>query len=502
VIQERRLPHRPLVFASCVLVLGVLIAGCSEASTYPRPSVTLPPATTTTDDATATTSTDGGEESLDTEILVATIDDLAGLVSDAAPGSVFRLAPGVHRSSEVVPKDGMTFVGLPGAVMSGARIIDGFERDGDRWHVDGVEFAADTGGECIEDYASCGKPNDLFIDGVMLWRADTEAEVEPGAWWGDDGRIVLADDPSGRLVELSVGSAREVTIRDLVIQMYATPSQEGAVQAQAPDDGERGFGWLLEDVEIRNNHAAGLRTGNATVVRRVHAHHNGQLGIAVSGGDQVAILESELAYNNIRGYFWEWEGGGGKFTRTDGLIVRGTHSHDNLGPGLWTDIDCVDTTYDGNTVVDNLGPGIFHEISGSAVIRDNDIIGNGYGKSSWAWGAGVLIAASFDVEVVGNQVVGNADAITAVQQERGTGPLGERRLDRIYVHDNAIDLSDGVAGVFEDVGDASLFGERDIRFESNRYSGVGNRQAYGWSGRYLTAAAWQGIGQDEGSTWE
>ena len=130
-----------------------------------------------------------------------------------------------------------------------------------------------------------------------------------------------------------IGSASDVTIEDLVVQKYAVPSQDGAVQAQDTERRSAGPGWVIEDVEIRLNHAAGLRTGDATVVRRVFAHHNGQLGIAVSGGEAVSIVDSELSYNNIRGYLWEWEGGGGKFTRTRGLVVRGTNAHDNLGPG-------------------------------------------------------------------------------------------------------------------------------------------------------------------------
>ena len=401
----------------------------------------------------------------------------------------------------------MTFAGLPGAVLSGAVVLDDFKSEGDRWHTDGVGLAEDTGGECIHGYSSCGFPNDVFIDGVMLWRVGDEDAVEPGTWWGADGRIVLADDPTGRAVELSmtshafIGAASDVKIRNLIIQMYAVPSQDGAVQAQEAENGRRGPGWLIEDVEIRLNHAAGLRTGDATQVVRVFAHHNGQLGIAVSGGDDVSIIDSELSHNNVRGYLWEWEGGGGKFTRTNGLVVRGTNAHDNLGPGLWTDIDAVDTLYESNTTTDNLGPGIYHEISGSAVIRDNDVSGNGFGNSNWAWGAGILISASFDVEVTGNRVSGNADGIAGVQQNRGAGALGDRILARLYVHDNDIELSDGVNGVVQDVGDTAVFLDRDIRFEANHYEGAGDRRAYAWLDRYITAEQWVAAGQDVDGTW-
>jgi parallel beta-helix repeat protein len=497
-------------------MVAVLAGSCDSTSVYPRPSVTLPPPTTSTAEAAGTPTTvstssvlpDDAAATVPRNTSVSTSDDLAALVAAAPEGSTFMLESGVHRASEIVPKDGMTFAGEPGAVLSGAVVLDGFSSSGDYWQISSIEFGADSDSECIDGYESCGKPNDVFVDGVMLWRADTLEELEPGSWWGGDDRIVLADDPTGRVVELSVvahaiiGAASDVTIRDLVIEKYAVPSQDGAVQAQEPGDGERGAGWLLEDVEIRNNHAAGLRTGDGTEVRRVFSHHNGQLGIAVSGGTDVTISDSELAYNNTRGYFWEWEGGGGKFTRTENLIVRGTYSHDNLGPGLWTDIDCVDTLYESNRVIDNLGPGIFHEISGAAVIRDNEVSGNGFGKSNWAWGAGILIAASFDVEVIGNRVFDNADAITGVQQERGSGPIGERLLARLFVHDNDVELSNGVTGVVSDTSAPGLYTDRDIRFEANRYTGVGNRQAYAWDSRYLTAWGWRAVGQDVDGTWE
>ncbi len=489
------------------VALGLVVASCSGdgADRYPLTSVTLPPATTSTSTTTSTTPPTTTE---DGQVLVSPSDDLAALVESSEPGTAFLLTAGTHRAPTVVPKDGMTFAGMSGAVMSGAVVLDGFTPDGNRWSVEGVPLSTEAWGECIPGYDSCGLPNDVYIDGVMLWRSDTLEEVEPGSWWGGDGRIVIADDPTSRLIEVSIepyafiGSASGVTIRDLIVEKYATPSQEGAIQAEGPGNGEHGRDWTIEDVEVRLNHAVGIKTGERTVVSRVHSHHNGQLGIAVSGGSGVVITDSEFDHNNTRGYFWEWEGGGGKFTRTDGLVVQRTFSHDNLGPGLWTDIDAVDTTYEGNTVTDNLGPGIFHEISGSAVIRGNEVTGNGFGKSEWAWGGGILVAASFDVEVADNRVYDNADGIVGIQQERGEGPLGVRWLARIHVHDNEVRQPSGTIGIVHDVGGVFVIEERDIRFTSNRYIAVGGRRAYAWDGAEYDRDGWIALGQDVDGTWE
>jgi parallel beta-helix repeat protein len=58
-------------------------------------------------------------------VQVRTGDDLADMVRSRGSGTVFVLETGVHHMDEkVVPKDGMTFVGEPGAVMDGGNKTD------------------------------------------------------------------------------------------------------------------------------------------------------------------------------------------------------------------------------------------------------------------------------------------------------------------------------------------------------------------------------------------
>ena len=78
--------------------------------------------------------------------------------------------------------------------------------------------------------------------------------------------------------------------------------------------------------------------------------------------------------------------------------------HENVGPGLWCDIECRNVTYEGNVVERNHDAGIFHEISFKATIRDNAVSHNGIDDRSWFWGADILIAASQDVQVYRNVV--------------------------------------------------------------------------------------------------
>ncbi len=436
-------------------------------------------------------------------IIISPDDNLAATVRQSPEGSSFLLLPGTHRIEDVIPKTGMTFEGMTGAIVSGAVLLEGFEPADLGWEYTGITLNMDHHGECVGDYQACGLRNDLFVDDTMLWRVDDLEELEAGTWWSDGRTIVVADDPEGRKIEVSltefafVSDADDITIRHLVVEKFASLAQSGAIQAQLPGRDALGSGWLIEHVEARLNHAAGIRTGDNTTIRAVRAHHNGQQGITGDSGSGILVESSEIDNNNLRGFSYGWEAGGAKFTRTDGLVVRNVIAHHNLGPGLWTDIDCYDTTYEDNVVYSNIGPGIFHEISFDAVIRNNEVYDNGFAQDVWLWGAGILVAASTDVEVYDNVVTNNADGIAGIQQVRENSD-GPWLLADLYVHNNTITMWYGQTGVVEDVGDDTLFTDRNLVFENNTYVGAGH-EAFAWDGWDLSWDAWLETGQGVGS---
>ena len=501
--------RRPIGIAVLFLLAGtILLAGCSAASSKPViPS--LPPPTEPTSTTQAPPETTIPEPEPEPEGIRLTVGDDFQAAVDAAPeGTAFVIESGIHRAQEVVPKNGMTFVGLPGAVMAGAIVLDTWTLDDSkRWRFDGISASIRSGGTCNDGYDGCKLSQDLFMDDVMLQQVTDKADLGPGRWYWQGETVFVGDDPGKRRVELSVashafsGEASDVTIRGIVVEKYAAPAQTGAIQASAPgNDVPLADGWLIEDSEVRLNHGAGIRLGDRTTVRGVFIHDNGQLGVVANGGTGSIIEDSEIAGNNIAGFKWGWEAGGSKFKRTVGLIVRRTIVRDNNGPGLWTDIDNYDTLYEFNTVTDNYASGIFHEISYNAVIRNNTVTGNGFGNQRWLWGAGILVAASSDVEVYGNTVTDNADGIAGIQQDRGKGAEGPRLLSNLFVHDNTIAVDGGQIGIVEDVGSPAVFEERNNRFESNTYVDV-KGQRYMWLGKELNAAGWQREGQDLEGTW-
>jgi parallel beta-helix repeat protein len=178
------------------------------------------------------------------------------------------------------------------------------------------------------------------------------------------------------------GTATNVTIRNCIIENYASPSQRAAI-----DMTDGASNWVIENNEVRYNADTGIYANSGAIVRNNFIHHNGRNGLKANGVG-VRVEGNEIAYNNsycpIRGSANaegcnnpNFEAGGTKFVRTTGLVVVGNHVHDNCGPGLWTDISNYQTTYSNNTVENNSRAGIFHEISYDARIVGNTVRNNG-----------------------------------------------------------------------------------------------------------------------------
>jgi hypothetical protein len=434
-------------------------------------------------------------------------EDIQAQVDRHPAGTTFRILAGVHRMQQVRPKHGNSFIGEPGAVLSGARPLTAFAREGEYWVASGQTQRGQVHGRCMPGHGGCRYPEDLFIDDQALWQVTSLAELGPGRWLFDygAGRIHLAEDPAGRTVETSVaryafmGSARNVTIRGLTIEKYANPAQHGAIHGRDGTVGTLSAGWTVRDNVVRLNHGAGISAGHGAHVAGNTVTHNGQIGVTGTGRG-LLIEHNEIAFNNRAGFDWGWEGGGTKFVRTEGLVVRGNHVHHNLGPGLWTDIDNLHTLYEGNLVEDNAHAGIFHEISYAARIRHNTVRRNGFSQGVWLWGAGILVAGSPDVEISENVVEDNANGIAAIQQDRGSGAHGPYVVENLRVLNNRVRMRTGNSGLAQDNGDRSVFTSRNNRFDHNHYDLGPNATHFHWADRWLDERGWRSYAQDVDGT--
>jgi hypothetical protein len=219
------------------------------------------------------------------------------------------------------------------------------------------------------------------------------------------------------------------------------------------------------------------------------------LGIGVAYSTGTLVENNTIAFNNWQVAFkWGWEAGGTKFWKTVNLVVRGNHSHDNHGPGLWDDKNNYNILYENNLVEDNYANGIFHEIGYKATIRNNVIRRNGFGHDSWLWGAGVLIASSQDTEVYGNTIEGNYNGITMTQQNRGEGDRGPYLVQNNRIHHNRI-INSGATGAARDTDSAAIYNSNNT-FDSNEYVGTNKLK---WEEGNLSWSEWLAIHPGDGA---
>ncbi len=388
-----------------------------------------------------------------------------------------------------------------GAVLSGARVVNGWRIEGPYWVLDGqsqdFSDAPWLNNHRCDDHAEACIYEDLFRDDVPLEQSTSLERLAADEVYFDKAadRMYIAADPNGHEMEATVlrigidSTASDVTIRGAVIEKMGWLGVKVG-----------GRGWELEDTEIRYAHATGLRlTGDDHVVRRNFVHHNGNSGIVATAGSGMLFEANELAFNNYLHFGSKpvpHHEGGAKFLDTSDVVLRGNYSHDNDGDGWWFDTDNINIVVEANRFEGNSRNGFFYEVSFDAVIRNNVFQGNGTDRS-WM-GSGIRIATSKNVEIVGNRFEDNGySTLFANWADRGAGAYGEHETTHLNVHDNIFKLSTGWIG--------SSWGLEKIaapsaqnRFDRNIYV-VPDPMERWWiwgSGSFLTWAQWRSLGFD------
>jgi parallel beta-helix repeat protein len=453
--------------------------------------------------------------------------DIQAAVDSSPPGTLFQLAAGMYLMQTIQPKDGDQFIGTLDptgnrlTVVSGAQPLTSFTKDEFGNYVATTTQTApgQQAGYCIPDHPRCNLPEDLFYDDQPYWStAGPPSALAPGQFFFDypNGKIYFkpvnpSDDPTQHQVEYSRaalafwGKAVNVTVSSMIVEKYAVPDQFGAIGGQFPPDG-----WIVQNNETRLNHAMGMRVGNNGQLLNNYTHDNGESGMG-GMGNNILVQGNEVAHNNYSGTDHDFECGGFKFATSNGLTIRNNYSHDNTGPGMWTDISSINVLYENNTVSNNARSGIFHETSYDAIIRNNTIVNNGsFAPDDWFWNAGIQVAASRNVQVYGNLVTvnsqNNGNGIMLIQQDRSKEPClyGPCVVINNYVHDNVIivtgDRFHGSSGGAEDYsGQGDMFASTaNNLFSGNQYyvTTLISQAYWQWGGIYAFFAQFQGFGQD------
>jgi len=480
---------------------------------------------------------------------------ISAAITAAGVGGVVLLKAGTHRIADIgslTPLNNQVILGERDATgtrvsrLNGSRILTNWIADSGRWYVTGQTQAGTVStdpNDCdmgtpenpvtAGRYDRCIYPEQLYFGCnavatcTMKHHETSLMATGAGEWFFDYAadRIYVGDDPTSAFVETAVldhpftGTATGVTIRGLVIEMFATRNNEGTVETEGAD-------WLIDDNEIRWNHGAGVYVGTTSGMARArgnYIHHNCNYAI-IGAGANILVDQNELAYNNILpqstdwedtcGFWSFWGAGATKFVHTLGLIFHKNYSHHNNGPGFWADIENRLGIVEYNRFEYNRRSGIFWEISCAAVIRYNGAINNGLGGDfpGIMTGTGIEVNTSRDVEVHGNVAVGNIgggisgydDGVRNGGSEAG-GPCilagFTWQLVNLNVHDNIIEscinsAGLGLTGVIDtNTGDSSN-AFTTATFEGNSYILGTATNYFMWSAGEIAQAAWTAVGHD------
>ena len=427
--------------------------------------------------------------------------NLQQLVNQYGPNTTFSFTPGIYYMQSIVPRSYDSFVGPRNAILSGATLLTSFSQNGNYWVAWApVKQAGSYPGQCGGNNPACMYPEDLFFNNVVKTRVTTLSAVGPGKWYLDysTGNVYMGDSPFGSTVEISVlpsafsGTAPNVTINGLTIEKYACLGGSGAVNS----GGAGSNYWSVSGNEVRYNHGIGIQTGNGIYIHDNYVHTNGELGIG-GQGTNMTVQSNEIAWNNYADYTIYNEGGGAKFTSAQNITFRYNYSHDNIGPGFWTDLNSQNILCDSNRFSGNQVAGALIEISSAATVSNNYVLNDGYnpdGPGIW-WGDAILISDSTNVSVYFNTVTNCMNGIVGLLANRGNGPNGQPYLlQNVNVNSNWITQTSGIAaGIgIEGTGfDNSVYTSWGNQFQYNSfYLGNPNGNYFYWMGYPMSFSSW------------
>jgi Right handed beta helix region len=385
-------------------------------------------------------------------------ENVAAVVASAPESTSFVFASGTYRLQQISPKKGDSFAGPATgvALLDGAQPITFSPVSGSSpalWEATIGSNPLDTGG-CATGHSLCHYTRELFAGSALLMPVASTAQLTSSTWFYDSSHktAVINFNPGTKSFEIGTstcafcGYASNVTIKNLTVERYASPSTTGAI-------GQAGSGtyWTVSNVEGRYNHGGAVQIGANGIVENSYLHHNGQKGLG-GGGANLQIVNNELAYNNYDWFDFGWEAGGAKFGDLDTAAILNNYVHDNLGTGIWDDANSIYVHYKGNRIENNAGSGIQHEIGYSAVIENNTINRNGATPRISMWDGQISVQNSTNTTVQNNTIIVAADygsGLVIVNQDRGYGTYGAHLGAHDTIEKNVITYegTDGAGGI-------------------------------------------------------
>lgn len=365
-------------------------------------------------------------------------------------------------------------------------------------------------GDNIQNTVSANGPNTVFCLNPGTYVQQSVRPRDGNQFIGRKGAVL---DGQNKVQYFLNTAANNIVVKNLVITNYANPLQEGAINST-------GANWLIQNNEISYNRGVGIKVNNGARVIANNIHHNHQMGYSAHGTN-VLFDSNEIAFNNyLKEIDAGWEAGGGKAWDTQHLTMQYNYSHDNWGPGLWSDYNNIWTVYRYNKIENNGRAGIQHEISYNATIVGNLLQNDGLeggNYCNWLWCSEIQIQNSGgieggryagNIEISGNTIKPNQQGkgITLLQQNRGNGDrygAVPRAVQNVNVHNNTTDVSNGgVTGAVQDGTDNGIYSSRNNRFDYNTYILGNNANPFTWSNKWGGISFWQSFGLDLNGTFK
>lgn len=525
--------------------LGRAVAGLSWASPSQRrqivPSVQLFPITAPSalppplDGGSGGTSTAGaGAAPVGTGCVTPSVTVTASMSSaqiqsvldTQPPGALICFSSGVyHLDAALSPRNNQTLHGSPDTVLKGSVVLNNPSASGSAWVFTGVPLL--TSGPdgaavqwCEDNVAGpCAYQEDVFLDGSPLMRVTSRGAVLAGTYYTDYGthQVYVGTNPWGRTVEIAHTGAgirvsqSGVTVEGFVVEMFAHAMDRAGLEVSAS-----GSNVTVRNNESRYNHGSGLCTWGAnTRIAYNRFHDNGQVGAQAGLNTGVVVDHNDFIHNNIDG-FWRIDGaaGGLKLDLEKNSTVTSNLARDNLNHGIWLDDNSDNSYVADNEVINNFSSGIQVEISRNARVINNQVSGNALGDPTarghvgcrgLGCSAGILISESDTVEIAGNRIFGNLNAISVLSTSRSSrsSQITIPSLAYVNVHDNDMTLGSGAVGL-QNQGppgyDAYASDKKNV-FVHNTYrlSSAGDALFY-WRDQMVNSTAWRAYGEDVAGT--
>ena len=215
-------------------------------------------------------------------------DSVATIVNAAPAGATFFFESGVYRGVSITPKHGQTFIGAEGAILNGSAVLTDFTQQGNPWVIGGqTQRGHSREVLMMQRGRDIRRPCSSTIRRLSQWMRSPR--VGPGTFYFDYAaeKIYIGDNPTGTRLKLASlqdrhhGNAPNVTVQNLVVEKYDSPTQYGAMGQggqRLDNSGRRGSPELRRWHHRFRTIARSLDNFVSKIIGNF-VHENGQMGL-------------------------------------------------------------------------------------------------------------------------------------------------------------------------------------------------------------------------------